>query len=275
MKTIRLLGMTLTAIIISVSLSACGDDDSDSPETLMNPEAKHITRIVQEEDDGDKTEYIFSYDSQGRVTSMVEKETDRTRASYTYTQTYDFTYGDNTVTINRDNKYTYAYSLLNGRITSCKRESQYSSNTQAKVTTYSYDTQGHLVSMNENDENRTYTWSGGDLTEADETDIEYDGERHHWYKIDYSSHTTPANYIPIFLFDSREAALAMMGFFGKMPIHLVSNIRENHTDDGYRTTTLVYRMQDGLPVAIDYTEVYQSDYNSETPDFGKITLEWN
>ena len=277
MKTFRFISLALSAII-SVSLCACGDDDSNSPETPVgpSPQAKHITRIVQDEDDGDRTEYIFSYDSQGRVTSMVEKETDRTRAGSIYTYSFDFTYGDNTVTIKRDDSYNYTYSLLNGRITSCKREYLKSSSSEDRITSYSYDAQGYLASMNENSENRTFTWSGGDLTESDMTYQEHDGERHRWYRLDYSDDTAPANYIPIILFDSKEAVLAMMGLFGKMPVHLVRNITtyKNGTSD-YISTTLVHRMQDGLPVSIDYTEVHLSNDNPETPTFAKITLEWN
>ena len=275
MKTIRLLGLALTAIIISVNLSACGDDDSDSPETPVDPQAKHITRVVQEEDDGDKIEFIYSYDSQGRVTSLVERETDNAHDSSTYTYTYDFTYGDNTVTITRGKTYIYTYSMLNGRITSCKREYQYSSGTESRITSYSYDSQGHLKSMNEDDEIITYTWSGGDLTEMDQTYQEHDGERHYWYKIDYNSDTAPANYMHIGLFDGRETALVMMGYFGKMPTHLIREITRHHADGDYETSTLTYQIQEGRPVKIDFTQVSLHDNNPGTPDFGKITLEWN
>ena len=85
----------------------------------------------------------------------------------------------------------------------------------------------------------------------------------------------PANYMPIGIFDSREAPLAMMGFFGKMPIHLVSNIRKNYADGDYNTTTFTYRMQDGLPVSIDCTAILLQENNPKSTDFSKITLEWN
>jgi YD repeat-containing protein len=273
MKTIRLLGMALTAIIISVSLSACGDDDSDSPETPVNPEAKHITRVVQEKDDGDKTEFIYNYDSQGRVIAMMEQETNKTRVSNSYL--YTFTYNGNTITVNEEDKYIYTYSLLDGRITSLRSEYKYSTSTQTRVTSYSYDAQGHLKSMDEDDNNKTCTWSGGDLTEMNQTYQERDGERHYWYKIDYNSDTAPANYMHIGLFDGRETALVMMGYFGKMPTHLIREITRHHADGDYETSTLTYQIQEGRPVKIDFTQVSLHDNNPGTPDFGKITLEWN
>lgn len=273
MKTIRLLGLALTAIIISVNLSACGDDDSDSPETPVDPQAKHITRVVQEEDDGDKIEYIYNYDSQGRVIAMMEQETYKTRVSRSYL--YTFTYNDNTITVNEEDKYIYTYSLLDGRITSLRSEYKYSTGTETRVTSYSYDAQGHLKSMNEDDENQTYTWSGGDLTEMDQTFQEHDGERHHWYKIDYNSDTAPTNYMHIGLYNGYEAALAMMGYFGKMPTHLTREITRHHADGDYYTTTFTYQIQEGRPIKIDFTHVNLRNNNPGTPDFGKITLEWN
>ena len=264
--------MALTAIIISASLSACGDDDSDSPETPVDPQAKHITRVVREEDDGDKTEYIYSYDSQGRVISMLEQESYNTRNN---TYLYTFTYDDNTITINREEKYIYVFSLLDGRITSKRREYKYSTGTETTVSSYSYDNQGHLKSINEYDETNIFTWSGGDLKEMDQTYQEHDGERHYWYKIDYNSNTAPANYMHIGLFDGYEAALSMMGYFGKMPTHLVREITRHHADGDYDTTTLTYQIQEGRPVKVDYTHVSLQNNNPDTHEFGKITLEWN
>lgn len=271
MKTFRLLGLALTAISISACLSACGgDDNSDSPETPVDPQAKHVTRIVQEEDDGDKTEYIYTYDSQGRVTSLVERETYDRNSSSTYT--YTFTYDDNTITVNRDNKYIYTYSLLDGRITSQRREYKYSSGTETKMTSYSYDDQGRLKSKNGNSETLTYTWSGGDLTQLDQTYQEKDGDRHYWYKVEYNSNAAPANYMDLTFFSGIESALAMMGCFGKMPTHLVREITRFKTDGDYDMTTLTYQIQDGRPVKIDYTAV---NPESTDLDYGKYTFEWN
>lgn len=273
MKTIRLIYLALTAVI---SFSSCGDNNSDSPEKpVEKPQVKHITRILQEEVNGDLTELIFSYDSEGRVTSMVEKDTDKTRASYTYTKSHTFTYGDNTIIVKRNDDETYTYSLLNGRITNSRREYKYSSGTKTKVTSYSYDNQGHLKSMNENDESNTYTWTGDNLTEIDETFQENDGERHHTYKLEYNKNTAPANYYLIGLFNSHESALAMMGNFGKMPTHLVSSINRYKNSSDYRSTTLTYKIQDDLPVVINYTEVQMRDNNPGTTSTAKITLEWN
>ena len=261
--------MALMAIIISVSLSSCGDDDSNSPETPINPKAKHITRIVQEEeeDDGDKFRrtYNYTYDSQGRVTTLLRESS----------TTNEFIYNGNIISEKNNGKDYYTYTLLNGRVAT----RIFSSSNEE--TTFSYDNQGYNTGATGSFFSSTCFWAWGDLKEIEMTTYTAGSVIESSSIIEYSNYLAPVNYFPIGLYVLEEAPLAMVGYFGKMPIHLISSITENYQYQninryGKKTTTYKYQIQDGLPINIDYTEVYT--YKNKPPKttrFGKITIEWN
>ena len=245
MKTIRFISLAFVATVISVSLCACGDDD-DSPLIPVDPNAKHITRIYYQENNGKFKEIIYSYDSQGRVAQMVEKS--NLRDTWTHFDTYDYTYGDNTITVYYKGKYyfdsKYTYTLTNGRITSLRKETQ---NNQPSVESYSYDEQGYLKTRNLERYYETYTWEGSFLKSANYPD--------YCLMYEYSNYKVPVNYIPVNLFDEKMAVLAMQGFFGKMPSHLISSITNYKSNGVSSTTPYNYEMQDGRPVKYGSTVI--------------------
>lgn len=124
MKTFRMIGMALFAILMCVNLASCSSSDDDPTE---KPEeggvvvsGKKITKIVFKSEDGDSEINIFKYDNNGRLieaTALYEGDRDK------YTETYQFTWGDNAIkvisTFNDSNSNytgtdTYTITLKNG-----------------------------------------------------------------------------------------------------------------------------------------------------------------
>lgn len=242
MKTLRLLGLILAAVIISVALCACGDDD-ESTSIPVDPMAKHITRYYYQNENGKFREIIYSYDSQGRVTNMdIQFDLYDT---WIHQNHYSFTYGDNTITVyftgKNSNPSTYIFSLTNGRITNLRKKQQ---KMDESVTSYSYNEQGYLKTENKN---ITYTWEGGYLTSTKNGGVTH--------KYEYSNYKVPANFIPFnfFVFSNSDImrVLAMQGFFGKVPLYLVSNMTIYQSDKEPSSSSYSYEMQDGRPVKIN------------------------
>lgn len=162
MKTLRLLGMALIAILVSANFIACSSDDDESDNPVKNEDGiitnqKKIMEIKETYEDGTNT-MAFSYDSKGRLISVVEKDYDSSNSDIT-----NITWGENTVKESSDGE-SITYSLNDGLVRSGSesdgRDYSFVYNSSKQLITYQYS--------DEYDSNtRTLTWENGKVTKMD------------------------------------------------------------------------------------------------------------
>ena len=77
MRTFRLLGMALLAIVMCANFTACSSDDDevikDDDGVITNQ--KKLVEIKSTSDDGETTLWEYSYDTKGRLVSVTRTET--------------------------------------------------------------------------------------------------------------------------------------------------------------------------------------------------------
>ena len=110
MKTLRLLGMALIAIFVSVNFAACSSDDDEiikDDDGVITNEKKLVE--MKETYKDDTNVMTFSYDSKGKLISVVEK--DYSNESYIT----NITWGKNIVkeSFNSGND-AITYSIIDG-----------------------------------------------------------------------------------------------------------------------------------------------------------------
>ena len=99
MKTFRVIGMAMLAVLLCVGNSSCSKEDDLSGNGGVTSGSKKLTKIVQTRDNGDSHEAIFSYDDNGRLISC-----------YGDGEIYQFSWSDNTITRTTSyNETTYSY----------------------------------------------------------------------------------------------------------------------------------------------------------------------
>ena len=111
MKTFRLIGMALLAVVMSINFTSCSDDDE---EPIKNDDGvitnqKRLMEIKETNAEGSIEIYTFSYDSKGRLISV----TDSWNGKEYYTTR--FTWGNNTIIATDDddaNTYTLTDNLV-------------------------------------------------------------------------------------------------------------------------------------------------------------------
>ena len=72
MKTFRMIGMALMAVLMSVNFTSCSNEDEDS-ETQPSNEKK-LARVMRYEQDGGTMTIDFKYDKKGNVTCFGLKD---------------------------------------------------------------------------------------------------------------------------------------------------------------------------------------------------------
>jgi YD repeat-containing protein len=215
-KKLSILSLLFGLFLCVTVFSACGGDDESSsgdnggsgsiPQT-----SKHVAKIITEQPYR-IFEETYTYDSQGRVTKVIETETGtyqdiRTEITYQYGET---------VIIRKEveegisNGQSYsssgscAYTVENGRIVKYKQGST--------TTTYSYDANNYLSSIrteysDTESETSTITWSNGNIIKAG--DMTYSYSNYSWVKG-----------IPFKLVG--DSYLFSMGYYGNTPRNLPS-----------------------------------------------------
>lgn len=137
MKTIRLIGMALLAIVISVSFIACSSDDND--ETEKDNFVSIITNGAWSQD-GDNDIISISKDGTGFMFENAAFYNSNTKTGYSFS----WVYSNNTITIKTTGYYE------NGN----KTESYYDTDKWI-VTSYS---NSKIVLTNAEDESDIWTW---------------------------------------------------------------------------------------------------------------------
>lgn len=75
MKTLRLIGMALVAIIMSMNFVACSDDDDDNP----------IVGVWQNDDEDEHLRLTFNADGSGEEYLFWDNDSESYRHQFTYT----------------------------------------------------------------------------------------------------------------------------------------------------------------------------------------------
>ncbi len=142
MKTFKLIGMALVAILLCVNFTSCSKDDgpSEKPEEGgIIVSGKKLTKITGAYD-GEVETYSFNYDNNGRVVKAEYKEDN-------YTETYQFIWGDDAIRVSWSNtestsNYRCTISLKNGHI-------EYEDYGEAQKGIFSYNSSNKLIKFSD------------------------------------------------------------------------------------------------------------------------------
>ena len=160
MKTFRLIGMALLAVVMSINFTSCSDDDE---EPIKNDDGiitnqKRLMEIKETNAEGSIEIYTFSYDSKGRLISV----TDSWNGKEHYTTR--FTWGNNTIIATSDDDDANTYTLTDNLVRKQQGDGEYS-----KI--FTYNSSNQLIKVDEMDERHssddcsyTYTWDNGKMT---------------------------------------------------------------------------------------------------------------
>lgn len=155
MKTFRLIGMALLAVVMCLNFTSCSDDDEE-PERNDDGIVTNQKRLVRiSSDAGDIAEFI--YDSKGRVSTIFDND-----------YTFNYTWGDGVITETpkngRDEDFT-TYSL--NKNSNLIR----SSLQQRSLTTYTYNSSNQLIEIkDEYSITHTYIWEEDRIVKIIETE---------------------------------------------------------------------------------------------------------
>ena len=141
MKTFRLIGAALLAVLMCANFASCSKDDDANTDTggedVVVGEKKLVKMVSNEET------YTFSYDNEGRLSSAIDTYDD---GDYGYKYSYKFIWGDDAVVVkyehtggySSDYTETYTYTLKDGLVQS------YVDDDNDKGT-YSYNNSNRLI----------------------------------------------------------------------------------------------------------------------------------
>lgn len=185
MKTFRLIGTGLFAILLSFTFAACGGDDEEEDGTNdgpgdEQPESGVVKRLKQyafAETDGEDAGYSyflnFEYDGAGRIEKIVKTTYEEGYGSYHYT--YDYYWNGNTIEEYRDGYHEMTYHIgTTDHLVSSATYNGYGDN--ARIT-FSYNSSNQLTSYTdrvyEESSKYNFKWNGDKVIELREEDSEY------------------------------------------------------------------------------------------------------
>lgn len=157
MKTFRFIGMALLAVVMSVNLTSCSDDDepSKNDDGVITNQKQLVELRMTNEDGVSITEY--SYDSNGKLVSATNSEQ---YDGSTHTSTYTVTWGANKIIESRNGE-AITYTLENGLIT----HTSDSDGGDLDNTDFTYNANNQIVKLQYDKEDYlSYTWQGEKLT---------------------------------------------------------------------------------------------------------------
>ena len=160
MKTFRLIGMALLAIVMCVNFTSCSDDEepSKNDDGVITNQKLLIELRMTNEDGVSITEY--SYGSNGKLISATNTEQ---YDGSTHTSTYTVTWGANKIIESRNGE-AITYTLENGLIT----HTSDSDGGDLDNTDFTYNANNQLVKLQYDEEDYlSYTWQGEKLTKTE------------------------------------------------------------------------------------------------------------
>lgn len=152
MKTFRVIGMAMLAVLLCVVNSSCSKEDDLGGNGGVTSGSKKLTKIVQTYESGDSEEVIFSYDDKGRLISCYDENGN----------IHQYSWSDNTITRTKgDDVRTYSY--VDGLIRQEQREYY--------TLDYAYNSSKQIIALNgfnkysnKVDQKDTYFWENGKIT---------------------------------------------------------------------------------------------------------------
>ncbi len=168
MRTFRLIGIAIMAILISVNFIACSSDDDE--ELIKNDDGIIINqkRLMQIKivDDFLPATWDFSYDSNGRLIVLNETGIDY---GVKYRSAIDYTWGNNVIIA--ENNYTWGVGGL-GEENRNYKETYFLNNnlvrsvrsTNGENITLTYNSANQLIKVEKYNTIESYTWQGEKMT---------------------------------------------------------------------------------------------------------------
>lgn len=155
MKTFRLIGMALLAVVMCLNFTSCSDDDNEEPERNDDGIVTNQKRLVRIYcNSGGEYIHDFIYDSEGRVSTLFYDN-----------NTYNYTWGDGTIIETpkkEQDKYITTHSLNrnNNLIRSSRKESS--------SDTYTYNSSNQLIELKMTwfSITNTFTWEKDKITKV-------------------------------------------------------------------------------------------------------------
>lgn len=154
-KTFRIAGIVLGAILFTVGLGACSDDDDSA---LSG--GKRLKSVVYTSADGRVEEILYEYDARGRAIKSAWSDSE---GGY---EMLSYTYGDNKITSSDGRSFKEEFYLTDGLI---YKYVQYNGGSASQTRSYEYDANRRLISID-----NAYSgyhsideieWSDGNLTD--------------------------------------------------------------------------------------------------------------
>ena len=262
MKTLRLLGVALFTVLLSVSFTACGDDEGNDGSGDKPSINKRLVKVTTQEGSSTFSDE-FTYDSNGRVVKVVNKKNGNNSGHIIYT------YTDNLIV--KKQYYTGSssvsetqYELENGLIAKKSYGKKYIN--------YTYNN-GYLATLtrSKGGVTRNFTWKDGNLQSLKSVDSESEES------YEYTSYATPKDFIYLDFIDDVDGELAP--FYGKSSKNLPSkridvNVNDvssignpNATEKVTEVFSYDWTMKDGLPVKLIVTEEDQYSPSTMIVDF--------
>ena len=166
MKTLRMIGMALSAVLMCANLTSCGSDEENEPKEDggIVVGGKKVTKLVATYDDGFEN-YTFSYDNKDR---LIEAERSEEYGINKYTYQYQFIWGDGAIKVRRcesgsSSCSNYTLNLENGLV----QTEDYGH----RAATYTYNSSNRLVNFSDgNDWIISAIWDGDKLVSTSEPD---------------------------------------------------------------------------------------------------------
>lgn len=189
MKTFRLIGMGLIAVLMSFTIASCGDDEEDDS-TIENPNKPNLStdkRLVQvkveyyEGHGVDHVDFELEYDNHGRVISLIEYEEDGT-----IDNVHSIKYSENSIILTGKTDYLPSVTTFivgDGRIVAGTEDGDHGYYTHTH--SYSYNSYNYLNEIKGDLGERTFTWSENKLIETKDY---IDKSRDHYY-FEYDNKT--------------------------------------------------------------------------------------
>ena len=189
MKTLRLFGMAIVAVMLAMPATSCDDDDDDDDTQIETTEdgivtgQKKLVKIVEyyEDSDGDADldTTILRYDSKGRLIRWEEDDYEPEGAGFVYAYTFveTYTWTENSIASHyNEDGYTDDYTfVISDNLVMEKTDGSYPE-------TYQYDSDKRIALESEKDGSDTeeyyYSWDDDKLVRVYRLGA-YDNEFHY------------------------------------------------------------------------------------------------
>ena len=182
MKTFRMIGMALFAVLMCVNFASCGGSDDDPTEEGVVTNGKKLISITEEYDsDGGLYTYSFAYDNKDRVMSVTTKdyyyETPITRVTNIE--------WDNNLIIESRNREKLTLTIADGRVIKGQSSEDGCNYSFAYDSSKRLSASEHYHSNDYDNSSCSYSWDNNKLVKYTYTD-DYDKEE---IQIKYNGQT--------------------------------------------------------------------------------------